>query len=363
MLDFVEKKYARVINEEEVGIAPEGADLTGRIKSYRLGPSTTPFRRSAPFSTMRNMKILVTGGAGFIGSHLVEAYVDGGHDVAILDDLSTGKRENLNPKATFYEVSLLDDKLKDVFAEFKPEVVNHHAAQASVRISVDDPAFDANINIIGSLKLLEQARTAAVRKFIFASTGGAIYGEQDYFPADEAHPKRPVSPYGAAKASVETYLGFYAAEYSLNYTALRYANVYGPRQDPFGEAGVVAIFSQQLVAGGQATINGDGHQTRDFTYVGDIVAANLAATVSDFTGAANIGTGVETSVLALFGLIKAAAGADVEPRFAPAKPGEQERSVLNAALAGAKLGWRPGTTLADGLRATVDYFTNGGQVD
>lgn len=316
---------------------------------------------------MRNMKILVTGGAGFIGSHLVDAYIGAGHDVAIVDDLSTGKRANLNPKAAFFELSLLDDKLKDVFAEVRPTIVNHHAAQASVRRSVDDPAGDANVNIIGSLKLLEQARSAAVRKFVFASTGGAIYGEQDYFPADEAHPKRPVSPYGAAKASVETYLGFYAAEYNLNYTALRYANVYGPRQDPFGEAGVVAIFSQQMVSGGQAIINGDGRQTRDFTYVGDIVAANLAATASDFIGAANIGTGVETSVLALFGLIKAAAGADLEPRFGPANPGEQERSVLNAGLAGEKLGWRPRTALTDGLRATVDFFRaaagDGGPVD
>ena len=300
--------------------------------------------------------VLVTGGAGFIGSHLVDAYIGAGYDVAVVDDLSTGKRANLNPLAAFYELSLLDDKLSEVFAEIKPAIVNHHAAQASVRRSVDDPAFDANVNIIGSLRLLEQARSAAVRKFIFASTGGAICGEQDYFPADEAHPKRPLSPYGAAKASVEIYLGFYAAEYNLNYTALRYANVYGPRQDPQGEAGVVAIFGGLMASGGQPVINGDGHQTRDFTYVGDVVAANLAATDADFIGAANIGTGVETSVLALFGLMKAAAGADCEPKFGPAKAGEQQRSVLDAGLARDRLGWSPKTTLADGLRATVDFF-------
>lgn len=305
---------------------------------------------------MSKETVLVTGGAGFIGSHLVDAYIEAGYRVAVIDDLSTGKRANINPNAIFFELSLLDEKLEDVFAEIKPAIVNHHAAQASVRRSVENPAFDADINIIGSIRLLEQARLNNVQKFIFASTGGAIYGEQDYFPADEIHPKRPVSPYGAAKASVEIYLGFYRMEYGLNCTALRYANVYGPRQDPHGEAGVVAIFSQQIVSGEQPVINGDGSQTRDFTYVGDIVAANLAATASDFNGAANIGTGIETSVLALFDLIKAAAGADCEPKFGPPKPGEQLRSVLSADLADREFGWKPKMPLADGLRLTVDFF-------
>jgi UDP-glucose 4-epimerase len=300
--------------------------------------------------------VLVTGGAGFIGSHLVDAYVDRGHRVVVIDDLSTGREENVNPKAEFHRLGLLDERLSDVFADAKPTVVNHHAAQASVRRSVEDPTFDAQVNVIGSLRLLELARANGTRKVLFASTGGAIYGEQDYFPADEKHPQRPVSPYGAAKAAVEIYLGYYAAQYGLAYTALRYANVYGPRQDPHGEAGVVAIFSQQLIAGERPTINGDGLQTRDFVFVEDVVAANVAATGSEFTGAVNIGTGVETSVLALLGLIKAVSGASVEPQFGPAKPGEQQRSVLVAETAAVKLGWRPRVGLVEGLGKTVDFF-------
>lgn len=305
---------------------------------------------------MERKTVLVTGGAGFIGSHLVDAYLAAGYRVAVIDNLSTGKRENLNSQAAFFNISLLDDDLATVFAKISPDIVNHHAAQASVRLSVDDPAFDANINIIGSLKLLEQVRLNRVKKFIFASTGGAVFGEQDYFPADEAHPRRPVSPYGAAKAAVEIYLNYYRAQYGLNYIALRYANVYGPRQDPFGEAGVVAIFSDKMVAGEQPVINGDGLQTRDFVYVGDVVVANLAAEGSDFIGEINIGTGIESSVLDLFGLTKEAAGADCEPEFAPAKPGEQRRSVLANGSAAERLGWRPSTGLKEGLIETVAFF-------
>lgn len=305
---------------------------------------------------MNEKSVLVTGGAGFIGSHLVKAYADAGYRVAVVDDLSTGKRQNIDERAEFFELSVDDKGLAQVFQEIKPTVVNHHAAQASVRRSVEDPAFDARVNIIGSLNVLELARKHDVKKVIFASTGGAIYGEQDYFPADERHEKRPVSPYGAAKASVELYLGYYYAQYGLRYTALRYANVYGPRQDPLGEAGVVAIFSRLMLQGKQAIINGDGLQTRDFVYVGDVVAANLAATTSAFIGAANIGTGVETSVLALFGLLAAAASSEEEPVFGPEKRGEQRRSVLGAGLAGEELGWRPQMHLADGLKQTVQYF-------
>jgi UDP-glucose 4-epimerase len=300
--------------------------------------------------------VLVTGGAGFIGSHLADAYIAQGHRVIVIDDLSTGRPENINPKAEFYRIGLSDEELPAVFEKAKPTIVNHHAAQASVRRSVEDPAFDAQVNVVGSLRVLELARTHGVRKVLFASTGGAIYGEQDYFPADEKHPQRPVSPYGAAKAAVEIYLDYYAARCGLAYTALRYANVYGPRQDPHGEAGVVAIFSQQLIAGERPTINGDGLQTRDFVFVEDVVAANLAGTASDFIGAVNIGTGIETSVLALFGLMKEASGAAVEPQFGPAKPGEQLRSVLEAGMAGAKLGWKPRVGLVEGLAQTVEFF-------
>ncbi len=303
-----------------------------------------------------NKTVLVSGGAGFIGSPLADAYLAAGYRVAIVDNLATGKRENINPGADFFEVSITDDALADVFDEIKPQIVNHHAAQASVRRSVDDPAFDADVNIIGSLKLLEQARKHDVKKFIFASTGGAIYGEQDYFPADEAHPHRPVSPYGAAKAAVEIYLGYYQEAYGLPFTALRYANVYGPRQDPHGEAGVVAIFSQKMIACDQPIINGDGEQTRDYVNVADVVAANMAATTSDFVGAINIGTGIETNVLELFALLKEVSGADCPVEHGPAKPGEQRRSVLEAALAGEKLGWAPGIELKAGLGETVEFF-------
>ncbi len=300
--------------------------------------------------------VLVTGGAGFIGSHLVKAYLDRGDRVVIVDDLSTGKRENLDSRADFREMSITNPRLDEVFREVRPALVNHHAAQASVRRSVEDPAEDARINIIGSLKLLEVARRRGVKKVLFASTGGAIYGEQDYFPADEKHPKRPVSPYGAAKSAVETYLGYYHVQYGLEYTALRYANVYGPRQDPHGEAGVVAIFSGRLIGGQAPVINGDGGQTRDYVYVGDVVAANLAAGDSDFIGAVNIGTGIETSVTELSERMIEVVGSNVEPEFAPAKAGEQRRSVLDASMATDVLGWRPATALPDGLRETIDFF-------
>ncbi len=305
--------------------------------------------------------VLVTGGAGFIGSHLVKAYLDRGDRVVVVDDLSTGKRENLDARADFREMSITDPGLDDVLKETRPALVNHHAAQASVRRSVEDPAAAARINIIGSLNLLEAACRHGVEKVLFASTGGAIYGEQDYFPADEKHPKRPVSPYGAAKSAVETYLGYYHVQYGLRYTALRYANVYGPRQDPHGEAGVVAIFSRRLLCGRAPVINGDGGQTRDFVYVGDIVAANLAAGESEFIGAVNIGTGLETSVTELAARMSEVAGSTVEPEFAPAKVGEQRRSVLDASMAADLLGWRPAMVLADGLRETIDFFRREGE--
>ncbi|HEB12197.1 MAG TPA: NAD-dependent epimerase/dehydratase family protein [Actinobacteria bacterium] len=305
---------------------------------------------------MSKETVLVTGGAGFIGSNLVDAYLDADYGVVVVDDLSRGKRENVNPKAIFHQIDINDSRMAGIFSEFKPTIVNHHAAQASVRVSVDDPVFDADINIIGSLRLLELARQYEVKKVIFASTGGAIYGEQDYFPADEGHALRPISPYGAAKAAVELYLGYYYAQYKLAYTALRYSNVFGPRQDPFGEAGVVAIFSKQMLNGEKPVINGDGLQTRDYVYVADVVAANTAASKSSFVGAINIGTGIETSVIELFRLLKTATGFELEAGFGPAKPGEQARSVLNAGKALDKLGWKSNIALSDGLARTVNYF-------
>ena len=230
------------------------------------------------------MKILITGGAGFIGSHVADLLIQEGHAVAIVDDLSNGKEENLHPQAIFYPVSILDTKLPNIVRREKVEAVIHHAAQISVRDSVKDPIHDMEINIKGSLKLLESCRENKITRFIFASTGGALYGEQDYFPADEKHATRPLSPYAIAKLSTEKYLSFYYNTHKIPYTSLRYANVYGPRQDPHGEAGVVAIFVQKMLQEKQPIINGDGKQTRDFVYVGDVARANLLALTDDFIG-------------------------------------------------------------------------------
>jgi UDP-glucose 4-epimerase len=216
------------------------------------------------------MKIVVTGGAGFIGSHVVELYVSRGHEVLIVDSLVTGKRENLHPKARFFELDIRDAKLADLIRSEKPDVINHHAAQMDVRKSVTDPIFDAQVNILGTIELLKAARDAEVKKVLFVSSGGAVYGEQETFPAPEAHPTWPVSPYGISKRSGELYAHFFQTEYGLKFVAFRYANVYGPRQDPHGEAGVVAIFSGRMLRGEPVTVNGDGKQTRDYVYVGDV---------------------------------------------------------------------------------------------
>ncbi len=223
------------------------------------------------------MKILVTGGAGFIASHIADAFIEEGHSVHILDNLSSGFEKNINPKASFIKADIRDKSLSKIFEKEKFDVINHHAAQMDVRRSVADPAFDAEINILGTINLLQNAVKYKVSKFMFASTGGAIYGEQEYFPADEKHPTAPLSPYGISKLSVEKYLFFYKAQYDLNYSILRYANIYGPRQNPHGEAGVVAIFSKKLLNGEQPVINGEGKQTRDYTFVKDVVKANLLA--------------------------------------------------------------------------------------
>jgi len=302
------------------------------------------------------MRIVVTGGAGFIASHIVDAYLERGHEVHIVDDLSTGQSINLNPRADLHEVDIADPKAARLIERIKPDALSHHAAQMDVRHSVADPGFDARVNIIGFINLLEACKNCAVKKVMFASSGGAVYGEQDVFPAAEDHPTRPASPYGVSKRAGELYLSYYQQAFGLPYIALRYANIYGPRQSAKGEAGVVAIFLSLLLTGKTPVINGDGGQTRDYVYVGDIVAANVAALDSRFVGAVNIGTGVETDVVMIFDHLRRAVGSQIEAVHGPAKPGEQRRSCLDARLAAQVLGWRPQTTLADGLLRTAEYY-------
>lgn len=302
------------------------------------------------------MKILVTGGAGFIGSHVADAYLDAGNDVVVVDDLSTGRQENVNPRAQFYAIDIRSAQLEEVFAKEKPDVINHHAAKASVRESMVRPILYADVNVLGSLNLLELARKYRVRKFMYISTGGAVYGEPEYLPADEDHPIYPLDAYGVSKASFEHYLPLYQAQYGIAYTVLRYANVYGPRQDPLGEAGVVAIFTGQMLAGEQAVVNGSGEQERDFVYVGDVAKANLLALTDGDGGIYNIGTGVGTSINEIFAQLKAATGYDRLEVHGPAKAGEVFKVYLNVDKAQRELAWQPVVGLEEGLRLTVEYF-------
>ena len=303
------------------------------------------------------MKILVTGGAGFIGSHVVDALIERGHEVAVVDDLSTGKREHVNPRARFYRLDIRDAQgLEEVFAAERPEIVNHQAARANVRESMEKPILYAEVNVIGSLNLLELSRKYGVEKFIYASTGGAVYGEPEYLPADEAHPINPLDPYGASKHFVEHYLYLYGVNYGLRYTILRYPNVYGPRQDPYGEAGVVAIFTGQMLRGEQAVINGSGEQERDFVYVGDVVEANLLALDRGDGGIYNLGWGFGTSVNEIFARLKEITGYEKEAVHGPPKKGEVFKICLDATKARRELGWLPRISLDEGLRMTVEYF-------
>jgi UDP-glucose 4-epimerase len=318
------------------------------------------------------MRILVTGGAGFIGSHVVDAYIQAGHEVWVLDDLSRGKQDQVNPSAHFVRMDLRSPDLSDFLGGASFDCINHHAAQVDVRVSVADPARDALINIVGTLNLLETARAHGVRRVIFASTGGAIYGEQRHFPATEKHPTAPMSPYGVSKLAVEHYLEYYRQVHGLRYVVLRYANVYGPRQDPEGEAGVVAIFCGRILRAQRLIIYGDGEQTRDYVYVGDVARANVLAVRYLTDGAAgsgsngsgtrqldstfNIGTSLETSVNALAGLLLESADADCPVAHQSKRPGEQMRSVIDPSLAKQVLGWEPGTLLAEGLLRTLAWF-------
>jgi UDP-glucose 4-epimerase len=304
------------------------------------------------------LKILVTGGAGFIASHIADAYIEAGHSVVIIDDLSMGRKENINPRAQFVQMDIREKGIREIFTRERFDVINHHAAQMDVRKSVEDPSFDASVNILGTINILENAKEFGVKKIIFASTGGAIYGEQDYFPADEEHPQRPLSPYGISKLAIEKYLFYYQQVYGLQFVILRYANVYGPRQNPHGEAGVVAIFASKMLANQQPIINGDGKQTRDYVYVGDVVNANKLVLNYAKSDIFNIGTGIETDVNVLYNSIRKYSGALCQEKHGEAKKGEQLRSVLEYNKAKTKLGWIPTVQLQDGLLKTVDYFRN-----
>lgn len=302
------------------------------------------------------MKILVTGGAGFIGSHLVDALIERGEEVVVVDNLSTGCRENVNPQTKLYELNIGDQGLAEVFDLERPDIIYHHAAQIDLRRSVTEPLFDARENILGSLNVIVNSVQYRVTKFIYASSGGAIYGEPQSLPVDENHPINPVSQYGISKHTVEHYLHLYALQYGINYVVLRYANVYGARQNPFGEAGVVAIFARQMLEGKQPAIFGPGNKTRDYTHVSDVVAANLLAMERGINAICNIGTGVETSDQEIFDAVAEAIGYDDPPLYTSVRPGEIQRMCLDWSRAEQELSWRPKLSLMEGITKTVDYF-------
>jgi len=302
------------------------------------------------------MRVLVTGGAGFIGSHVVDLLLTEGHQVVVADDLSSGREENLNPQAHFYEVDIRSPELEKLFAAEAPEVICHNAAKASVRESMAKPLLYADVNVLGSLNLLELSRKYGVRKFIYASSGGAVYGEPQYLPVDEEHPIHPLDPYGASKHHVEHYLHLYRANWGLAYTILRYPNVYGPRQDPHGEAGVVAIFAHQMLRKQEPVINGSGEQERDFVYVSDVARSNLLALERGDGGTCNLGTGVGTSINEIFARLKAIIGYQGNRVHAPPRPGEVFKIWLDASRARRELTWQPRVGLEEGLRRTVEYF-------
>lgn len=310
------------------------------------------------------MKILVTGGAGFIGSHVVDAYLAAGHQVTVLDDLSTGRRENLNPKAAFVEMDVADPRVRELLAAERFEVVNHHAAQVSVPLSAQDPLADLEANGRGTLNLLVAAAEAGVRRFVFISSGGAIYGEQEHLPTPEETVPRPLSPYGVHKLLGESYLPFFAQVHGLEWVVLRYANVYGPRQAPHAEAGVVAIFCSALLAGEQATIyryeDMPQGMIRDYVYVEDVVRANLAALERGTGQVFNIGTGVPTTTLELYHTVAQAVGVEPRPRFGPPRPGDLRRSLLDVSRARRELDWQPRVSLAEGCRRTIAWLRGEG---
>jgi UDP-glucose 4-epimerase len=302
------------------------------------------------------MKVLVTGGAGFIGSHVVDRLIEEGHQVVVVDNLSTGKRKNVNRAASLYKLDITSGRLERVFRNERPNIVLHLAAQISVRNSVADPVFDAQVNVLGTMNVLQQAARYGSRKVVFSSSGGAIYGEQETFPAPESHATNPLSPYGISKLCGEHYLFYFQRTSGIQVVSLRYGNVYGPRQDPEGEAGVVAIFIQKMLNNEQPIINGNGRQTRDFVFVEDIAQANLVAMGQDAQGVYNVGTGTETSVNELFRIIAGQTSSSAKEVHGPAKLGEQLRSVVDPARIKQELGWDVKVDLAEGLKQTVEFF-------
>ena len=303
------------------------------------------------------MKVMITGGAGFIGSHVADACLAAGHETIIVDDLSTGKRENVPAGARLYEVDIRDGAaLDEVFRQERPDAISHQAAKANVRESMELPLVYADVNVMGSLTLLEAARRYGCRKIVYASTGGAVYGEPEYLPVDENHPINPLDPYGASKHHVEHYLRIYSTHFSIDHTILRYPNVYGPRQDPYGEAGVVAIFAAQMLRGISPIINGSGEQQRDFCYVGDIARANVLALTRGSGEIVNLGSGVGTSVNQVFDMLAAACGCQMEKKHGPAKLGEVFCTYLDGSKAREVLGWEAQVSLEEGLQATLESF-------
>lgn len=302
------------------------------------------------------MKVLVTGGAGFIGSHVVDRLVEESHQVVVVDNLATGKRKNINRAASLYKTDITSRRLERVFRNERPNIVLHLAAQIDVRRSVADPVFDAQVNVLGTMNVLQQAVRYGCRKVVFSSSGGAIYGEQETFPAAETHVTNPLSPYGISKLCGEHYLSYFQRTSGIPVVCLRYANVYGPRQDPEGEAGVVAIFIQKMLNGEQPIINGNGRQSRDFVFVDDVAEANLAAMGQDALGVYNVGTGIETSVNELFRVLVGLTGSDAKEVHGPAKLGEQIRSVIDPSRIKQELGWEVKVDLAEGLKQTVEFF-------
>ena len=302
------------------------------------------------------MKILVTGGAGFIASNLVDALIDLDHEVSVVDNLSTGYSRNLNPRARFYEASICSEELSAIFEIERPEIVSHLAAQIDVRKSADDPVADATANILGSLNVISNCVRFGISRIVYASTGGAIYGDPQYIPADENHPINPISQYGVSKHTVEHYLYMYSVVHGLDFMALRYANVYGNRQNPFGEAGVVAIFATQMLAGVQPTIFGPGDKTRDYVHVSDIVQANILALDHGKNCICNIGTGVETSDQQVFDTLADVLGYERPPIYAPVRPGEVYRISLGSSMARDELGWEPRVAFHEGIARTAEYY-------